>query len=130
MKKYSKKGLEKRKEERKDFPEFFQKHINIIKENKLCCEECGARLKGDASEIAHILPKTTFKSVSTHDLNVLYLCGMWSNSQCHSNYDNYPAAKVKEMKIFPKVVEIFKILEEEVIEKITYKTEERYTWQV
>lgn len=130
MKRYSSKTLEQRKEERKAFPEFFQKHIQIIKENKLCCEECGERLKGDISEIAHILPKSTFKSIATNDNNVLYLCGMWSVSQCHSNYDNLPTIKVKEMKIFGKVSERFRILEEEVAEKITYKTEERYTWQV
>lgn len=129
MKRYSDKGLEKRKEERKAFPEFFQKHIQYIRDNNLCCEECGARLKGDVSEIAHILPKSTFKSIATNDDNVLYLCGMWSNSQCHSNYDNYPAEKVKKMKIFRKVSERFHILEQEIIEKITYKIEERYTWQ-
>ncbi len=128
MKNYSKKGLEKRKEERKDYPEFFQKHIHVIRENRLCCEECGARLRGDVSEIAHILPKSNFKSIATNDLNVLYLCGMWSNSQCHSNYDNYPTTKVKEMKIFSKVAERFQILQEEITEKLTYKTEERYTW--
>lgn len=128
MKRYSTKGLEKRKEERKAFPEFFQRHIQNIRDNGLCCEECGARLVGDVSEIAHVLPKSTFKSIATNDTNVLYLCGMWSNSQCHSNYDNYPTAKVKEMNIFSKVVEIFKVLEEEITEKITYKTEERYTW--
>lgn len=130
MKRYSSKGLEKRKEERKGFSEFFEKHVQIIKENRLCCEECGTRLKGDVSEIAHILPKSTFKSIATNDDNVLYLCGMWSDSQCHSKYDNLPTAKVREMKIFPKVVEKFKILEEEITEKITYKIEERYTWQV
>jgi hypothetical protein len=130
MKRYSTKGLEKRKEERKAFPEFFQRHIQNIRDNGLCCEECGARLRGDVSEIAHVLPKSTFKSIATNDKNVLYLCGQWSNSQCHSNYDNYPTAKVKEMYIFSKVVEIFKVLEEEITEKITYKIEERYTWQV
>ena len=130
MKRYSIKGLEKRKEERKAFPEFFQRHIQNIRDNGLCCEECGAKLRGDASEIAHILPKSTFKSIATNDKNVLYLCGMWSNSQCHSNYDNYPTAKVKEMKIFGKVSDTFRILQEEVTEKITYKIEERYTWQV
>ncbi len=130
MKKYSNKSLEKRKEDRKDFPEFFQKHIQNIRNNSLCCEECGSRLRGDVSEIAHILPKSTFKSISTNDKNVIYLCGMWSEKQCHTNYDNFSLDKVKEMKIFPRVVEIFKELESEITEKITYKIEERYTWQV
>lgn len=130
MKRYSSKGLEKRKEERKAFPEFFQRHIQNIRDGNLCCDECGARLRGDVSEIAHVLPKSIFKSVATNDKNVLYLCGMWSDSQCHSNYDNLPTAKVKEMKIFHRVVDVFKELEEEITEKITYKIEERYTWQV
>jgi hypothetical protein len=128
MKKYSSKALEKRKEDRKGFTEFFQKHIQIIKDNNLCCEECGDRLKGDVSEIAHILPKSTFKSISTNDKNVFYLCGMFSDSQCHSNYDNFSLEKVREMNIFPHVVEVFKELESEITEKINYKIEERYTW--
>ncbi len=33
IKKYSKKGLEKRKAERECLPEFFQKHIEIAKES-------------------------------------------------------------------------------------------------
>lgn len=130
MKRYSSKGLEKRKEERKTFPEFFQKHIQHIRDNNLCCEECGAKLRGDVSEIAHILPKSMFKSIATDDRNVLYLCGMWSDSQCHSNYDNLPTAEVREMKVFPRIVEVFKELEKDITEKITYKAEEKYTWQV
>lgn len=130
MKKYSDKGLERRKEERKAFPGFFQKHIQYIRDGNLCCEECGTRLRGDVSEIAHILPKSTFKSIATDDDNVLYLCGMWSDSQCHSNYDNLPVEKVKEMKIFEKVTQRFRMLEEKITEKITYKIEERYTWQL
>lgn len=129
MKKYSSKTLERRKEERKDFPEFFQRHIEIIKNNNLCCEECGCRLKGDISEIAHILPKSTFKSISTNDKNVIYLCGMWSEKQCHTNYDNFSTEKVRQMKIFPHIVDKFNLLQEDITEKINYKTEERYTWQ-
>ena len=68
MKKYSKKGLERRKAERECLPDFFQKHIEIAKTK--CCEECGAKLKGDVSEVAHILPKQYFKSVMCSDENV------------------------------------------------------------
>ncbi len=125
MRKYSKKGLEKRKEERQCLPEFFQKHIEIAK--GMCCEECGAKLKGNASEIAHVVPKQYFKSVMCNDLNVLYLCGMYSSNQCHSNFDNSAQEKVKQMKIFPKIEELFKQLEQEITEKINYKVYERYT---
>lgn len=124
MKKYSKKGLEKRKAERQDLPEFFQKHIEIAKTKY--CEECGAKLRGNVTEIAHVLPKQYFKSVMCFDLNVLYLCGLYSDKECHSKFDNLAQEKVKEMKIYPKVQEIFKQLEEEITEKINYKHRDLY----
>lgn len=124
MKKYSKKGLEKRKEERACLPEFFQKHIEIAKTKN--CEECGEKLRGGTSEIAHILPKGYFKSVMCNDLNVLYLCGMYSKAQCHANFDNFPKEKVKQMKIFPKVQEVFLKIKEDITENLNYKLTERY----
>lgn len=124
MKRYSKKGLEKRRAERECLPEFFQKHIEIAKSKY--CEECGEKLRGNVSEIAHVVPKQYFKSVMCNDLNVIYLCGMFSENNCHSNYDNWSAEKVKEMKIFPIVKERFKKLETEITEKINYKQYERY----
>jgi hypothetical protein len=124
IRKYSKKGLEKRKNERECLPEFFQKHIEIAKTKY--CEECGAKLKGNVTEIAHVLPKQYFKSVMCSDLNVLYLCGLYSSNECHSKFDNSAQEKVKEMKIYPKVQEIFKQLEEEITEKINYKHRDLY----
>jgi hypothetical protein len=124
MKRYSKKGLEKRKAERECLPEFYKKHIEIAKTK--CCENCGERLRGDVSEIAHILPKGYFKSIQCNDLNVLYLCGMYSNNQCHSNFDNFSQEKIKEMKIFTKVQDTFKKLELEITENINYKHRELY----
>ena len=82
MKKYSKKGLEKRKTERACLPEFFQRHIEIAKTK--CCENSGEKLRGHVSEIAHRLPKSTFKSIQCDDDNVVYLGGMYSNCGCHS----------------------------------------------
>ncbi len=124
IKKYSKKGLEKRKEERQCLPEFFQRHIEIAKTKY--CEECGAKLSGNTSEIAHVLPKRYFKSVMCLDLNVLYLCGMYSGNQCHTNFDNFPQEKVKQMKIFPKVQKTFEELKQEITETLNYKLTERY----
>lgn len=120
IKKYS----EKRKLERACLPEFFKKHIEIAKSK--FCEECGNRLSGHVSEIAHVIPKQYFKSVMCLDINVLYLCGMFSDNQCHANYDNFPQEKVKEMNIFPKVQKIFKELQELITEKLNYKHYERY----
>lgn len=125
IKKYSQKALEKRKLERACLPEFFQRHIEIAKSK--CCEECNQKLSGHVSEIAHVIPKQYFKSVMCSNLNILYLCGMFSNNQCHANYDNFPQEKVKKMNIFPKVQKIFKELEQLITEKINYKVYERYS---
>lgn len=124
MKKYSKKGLEKRKEERACLPDFFLKHVEIAKIKH--CEECGEKLFGVVSEIAHVLPKQYFKSVMCDDRNVLYLGGMYSKCQCHYKFDNSPQETVKQMKIYPKVQEIFKQLELEITEKINYKHRDLY----
>ena len=88
MRRYSKKGLEKRKKDRENYQKFFIKHVNKIVEEGLCCEECGDKLQGNVSEVAHILPKGYFKSVATNNDNVLYLCGMYSENQCHRKFDD------------------------------------------
>lgn len=127
MKKYSKKGLEKRKEERFGYADFFYKHVQNIKNSNACCAECGERLKGDFTEVAHILPKSYFKSISTNDLNVIYLCGMYcSGNNCHSVFDNSAQEKVKQMKIYPIVKERFQELLPHITEKLNYKHYDKY----
>jgi hypothetical protein len=126
MRKYSSKGLEKRKEERKNFPEFFSRHVQYIKDNRVCCEECGSRLLGDVSEVAHILPKGYFKSISTNDLNVIYLCGWKSSKNCHSLFDDSLNENIKKMIVYPKIIRIFTELKEILTEKINYKIYDRY----
>ena len=119
MKKYSKKGLERRKAERECLPNFFQKHIEIAKTK--CCEECGAKLKGNASEIAHRLPKSFFKSVMCDDDNIVYLCGMYSNNMCHSKYDG-TNEQLQSLNIF--------LAEKEIIKKLLEKVTEKYNWKI
>lgn len=102
MKKISKIGLERRKSERFGFSEFYEKHVNIILEKKYCCAECEDKLIGDVSEVAHILPKSTFKSISTVDDNVIYLCGWKSKNNCHSSFDG-SNEQLWGMKIFEKI---------------------------
>lgn len=126
MRKYSKKGLEKRKEERKDYAEFYQKHIKIIKENKIKCEECGCNLMGDVSEVCHILNKSRFKSIATDDLNILYLCCRGSDKNCHSKLDNSSIEDVKLMQIYPTLKDRVKLLEEKIQEKLTWKDYELF----
>lgn len=124
--KYSKKGWKKRKEQRAGYAEFYQKHVDIIKKKKCRCEECGAKLKGHVSEVAHILPKGTFKSIATNDKNIIYLCGMHSEKQCHTNFDNFPIKKFQEMLVFTKVSRIFANLKDMVSESISYKIYDKY----
>ena len=120
--KYSKKGLEKRKAERECLPEFFQKHIEIIKLEKKCCEECGVKLVGDVSEVAHRLPKSTFKSVQCSDDNVLYLCSWKSGGDnCHSKYDG-TNEQLQSLDFFSAE----KIKIQGLLEKVT----ERYNWKI
>lgn len=97
MKKHSKKGLEKRQLERACLPEFFIRHVEKIKTEKLCCANCGDKLKGDVSEVAHVLPKQYFKSIMCSDLNVLYLCGYLSIGQCHTKMDSCSNEILKTM---------------------------------
>lgn len=127
MKKYSKKGLEKRKEERACLPEFFQRHIYIIKTNRLCCANCGERLRGDVSEVAHRLPKSFFKSIMCDDDNVVYLGGRLSNCHCHDLYDGNNE-QLQSLSIFSAEKEIIKELLEKVTEKYNYKLTDR--WQI
>tara|TARA_R110000782_G_scaffold232667_4_gene318870 strand:- start:568 stop:951 length:384 start_codon:yes stop_codon:yes gene_type:complete len=124
MKKYSNKSLAKRKEERKCLPDFFSRHIEIAKNTR--CEECGDKLVGNASEIAHVLPKGFFKSIMCNDLNVLYLCGLYSKNNCHFKLDNASIKEVKEMAVYPKIQNIFQELELQIEEKINYKHYELY----
>lgn len=129
MRKYNPKSREKRQEQRKNYPEFYQKHIEIIKNGNLKCEECKTRLIGDVSEIAHIMPKGSFPSVATLDENVIYLCSWKSPNNCHAKFDNFSIEKIKQMLIFPKVCRIFAQIEREIEEKINYKTYEKYSCQ-
>lgn len=123
---YSKKGWEKRKAEREGYAEFFQKHINIIKNTNACCAECGDKLKGNVSEIAHILPKNLFKSIATNNDNVIYLCGMYSTNECHNKFDDSKLKVFQNMLVFTQISRIFAKLEEVVTEKIPYKIYDRY----
>jgi hypothetical protein len=127
MKRYSKKGLEKRKAERECLSEFFIRHVNKIKTEKLHCANCGEKLKADVSEVAHRLPKSTFKSIQCDDDNVVYLGGRFSSCGCHSLYDG-TNEQLQSLNIFSAEKEIVKELLEKVTEQINYKVYEK--WQL
>lgn len=129
LRRYNKKSADKRKEERAAYPEFYKKHINKIKTENLFCEECGHKLIGDVSEVCHILPKSSFKSVAVLDENIIYMCGWKAGNNCHGFFDDSPAEKIREMKIFSTVCERFELIEREAEEKINYKIYDRYSCQ-
>lgn len=79
------KAITKRKEERKDLPIYFEYHISRIKR----CENCGNYIPNPGvKNVAHILPKSIFKSVNSHLDNVLYLCTIFDgDNACHETFD-------------------------------------------
>lgn len=106
----------KKKQSRAEYPEFFKRHIeHIITSNQLC-ENCGARLRGNSSEVAHIIAKSTNPEVATDDDNIIYLCGLFSENQCHAKFDSgssnrvqmacFGVAKKKFAKIKDKILVI------------------------
>ena len=106
--KQTQKNKEKRLTERMGYKEFFEKHINNILNNQICCQECGDKLQGLTGEVCHILSKSKSPEVALNDNNILYLC-FYGNS-CHNKFDNNLESRSK-MKIFTLAIKKFKILE-------------------
>lgn len=116
----------KRKEKSSCLGKFFLQHIQNIKQNNLRCAECGEKLRGMHSEVAHILPKSQYPSIQCESLNVIYLCGHLSENQCHNNFDNFSAEKVASMKIYPYICSIFNDLVQKATEVISLKDRTKY----
>lgn len=128
MRRYSKKGLEKRKQDREGYKEFYEEQVEKIKKERLCCQECGVKLIGDVSEVAHILEKQKFKSIACNSKNILYLCSWKSNgNNCHSIFDG-SAEQLQGMKVFEVTKETVKELLQEVEEDYNYKILDK--WQL
>ena len=91
-----------RKLQRKDYPEFFKKHIEIASKKR--SDESNVKLKGNIYEVCHILSKSLSPEVATNDLNILYL-----SADEHSKFDS-SMSKRKEMKCFNLSIERYKLL--------------------
>ena len=91
-----------RAEIRKDYPDFFKKHIKIASRKR--CAETNVKLTGNIYEVCHILSKSLSPEVATNDLNILYL-----SAEEHSKFDS-SLSKRKEMKCFDLSVERYKLL--------------------
>lgn len=110
------KAIDKRKRERAGLPAFFQFHVSQVTH----CENCGMEISSPgAKNVAHILPKSSFKSVMTEPQNVMYLCSdldLQEGKGCHDLYDSsWEVAKT--MKIWSTAVERFNNFKDKVKEK-------------
>lgn len=98
-----------RKEQRKDYPEFYQSQIE--KATGKPCLECGERLKGNSTEICHIVMKSTNPELALLEDNIMFLC--FSNG-CHSKFDSSLEIR-KKMKCFPQSLNQYRLIRDEVV---------------
>lgn len=73
------------------------------------CHHCGKKSCKDDNDyfkfsIAHILPKSIFKSVATHPKNFVELC-FWENN-CHGNLDN-SVIDLMDLNCFDEIIQKF-----------------------
>lgn len=130
LKRFKPKTKEKRKAERVGLPKFFDDAIEELKRNPVCVN-CGCKINANYNphwNIAHILPKSKYKSVMTHPENFIILCSSKDQENgidCHTRFDNnimdipsmpcFPMAKEKFEKFKPDCLErgkIFTIFEQ------------------
>ena len=106
---------------------YFSYHIEMIeKSNK--CENCQCYLVPSHFHIAHILPKSKYKSVSNNLDNAMYLCtSILGGNGCHDEFDKNQN-DIEYLSTFPiieKVISRFnkikKFLTEEEKSKVEYR---------
>lgn len=106
----------KRKAERAGLPAFFRNHIEKI----TTCENCNLRITNpDAKNVAHILPKETFKSVMSENHNALYLCTNFDRDDgkgCHERYD-YSWGSAMMMDVWSIAVKRYELFKDKIKEK-------------
>mgnify|MGYP003583079287 CR=1 FL=1 len=95
-----------RAEQRKDYPEFYQKWCEIA--SRTVCNECGDKLKGLSTEVCHIIMKSTNNELAVLDDNIILLC-----EKCHSLFDKSLESR-SEMKCFPQSLEQYKLIQKKV----------------
>lgn len=76
--------------EKEQLKNYYLYHLSKIK-TKPFCENCGIKIQGSISNIAHILPKRKSANPEVMDNlnNYLYLCSPFdiNTNDCHSKYD-------------------------------------------
>jgi hypothetical protein len=126
IKKRTKKASKKRKEERSCLTGFFEDSIEQLKK-KPVCENCGCKIKWwlhPVNNVAHILKKSTYKSVMCHPLNRVFLCDSKDREDgksCHSDFDNRIFER-ETMPVFITALSRFEKFYEECLENGKEKT--------
>lgn len=121
LKAFNPKTKEKRKAERVGLPKFFEDGIELLKRSPWCME-CGIKINVNyepITNIAHILPKATYKSVMAHPLNKIFLCSHKDNPDgrsCHYNFDNN-ILEIPNMRCYNEVKARFELFKHEVVER-------------
>lgn len=88
--------------ERVSYSGFFDNKITLLK-IKNVCDNCGCKINANFmphANIAHILPKSRYKSVATHPDNFLFLCSGKTDAEignCHYKFDN----QIKNQEAMP-----------------------------
>ena len=119
-KKRTEKTAAKRSEERKDFPKFFEESISELQSDPFC-QNCGCKINSNYNpswNIAHILSKRTYKSVSTHKDNKLFLCSSKDigGNNCHDKFDSGLEVR-KSMPVFELALQKFVKFKDECLER-------------
>lgn len=95
--------------EKQDLTIFFTEILNGIKNVK--CQECGKTIYNPGREcIAHVLPKSIFKSVATNKHNFMYLC-----LSDHAMYDS-SWKKAKTMHCWAAAKRQYDLFKDDVLE--------------
>lgn len=92
----------------KGYSKFFKKHCELIKAKNERCVNCGKKLIGSPSEVAHILAKSKYPELATNDDNVIYLC-----MDCHVVFDSCYSSREK-MNCFKNAVVQFEKIKNKV----------------
>lgn len=123
--KITQKTKDRRAEERKDLPAFFERAISLLRQKPIC-ENCGCNINAylhPVNNCAHIVPKQHFKEVMAHPQNLMFLCTEKdhpydSPKSCHWEYDNSVKNRLS-MPVFALAVRRFNSFKDKITSTIT-----------
>lgn len=120
LKPFTEKTKKKRMQERSGLPKFFEDAIEELKTSPFCVN-CGGRINVNyepVRNVAHVLPKSIYKSVMAHPDNRIFLCSDkdMNGKDCHYIFDN-EIEQIEDMECFEKALEKFEKIKNIVTER-------------